>query len=416
MQILTDFKKLDAAAAQDMFLKLASREQAELLLALPLNERRLWVRALDPADAADLVQEMPAHERAGILELLDWTTRNEVNVLLAYEEDVAGGLMSPRYCRVRPDMTAAQAVSYVQKQGVRGAKTINYVYVLDNMQRLLGVVTIREILSAPADKKVSAFMRTDLVTVGEQMGQEELSRLFGKHSLMAIPVVAGDGTMKGIVTVDDIVDVVEQEATEDIQKLGGSEALDQPYLTIGLGKMIRKRAVWLTVLFFGELLTASAMGFFEHQLASALVLALFLPLIISSGGNSGSQAATLVIRAMALGEVTLSDWWRVLRREILTGLALGGILAAIGLARVFIWQAAFDAYGAQYVLVGLTVSLSLIAVVLWGTFAGSILPFLLRKLRFDPASACTPLVATLVDVTGVIIYFSIASVVLLGGR
>jgi len=246
------------------------------------------------------------------------------------------------------------------------------------------------------------------------MDQEALSKLFVEHDFLAIPVVDAAGRMKGIVTVDDIVDVVQEEATEDIQKIGGMEALDAPYLEIGFLDMVRKRGGWLAALFIGEMLTATAMGYFEKEIARAVVLALFVPLIISSGGNSGSQASTLVIRAMALQELRLRDWWRVIRRELAAGLSLGTILASIGLVRILAWQGAFGLYGEHYMLIAITVSLSLIGVVMWGTIIGATLPMVLTRLGFDPASASAPFVATLVDVSGIVIYFTVASLVLGG--
>jgi magnesium transporter len=261
---------------------------------------------------------------------------------------------------------------------------------------------------------VSDIMHRDLVTVTDETDQEAMAQLLVDEGLLAIPVVDAEGRMKGVVTADDVVDVVQEEATEDIQKIGGSEALDEPYLQIGFTDMVRKRGRWLAALFLGEMLTATAMGFFEAEIARAVILALFVPLIISSGGNSGSQAATLVIRAMALGEVRIRDWWRVARREILTGLALGLILGVIGLVRILVWQAVGQVYGEHYLLVAFTVAGSLVGVVMFGTLAGSMLPFVLRRLGADPASASAPFVATLVDVTGLVIYFTVARV-LLGG-
>ncbi len=257
-------------------------------------------------------------------------------------------------------------------------------------------------------------MLADVVTATEQEDQEELSRRFTDYNLMAIPVVDAEGRMKGIVTFDDIMDVVEEEATEDIQKFGGVQALEEPYLEVGFLGMIRKRAPWLGVLFVGEMLTATAMAYFEQEIAQAVVLALFIPLIISSGGNSGSQASTLVIRAMALGEVALRDFWRVTRREFATGMALGSILGIIGLLRVVIWGSLFNSYGPHFLLVGLTVAFALVGVVLFGTLAGSLLPFVLRRLDLDPASASAPFVATLVDVSGLVIYFTFAALLLRG--
>ena len=257
-------------------------------------------------------------------------------------------------------------------------------------------------------------MQRQPVTASPGLDQETLSRLFADHDLNSIPVVDEEGVMRGIVTIDDIVDVVQEEATEDFQKVGGMEALDAPYLRIGFLEMLRKRAGWLTALFLGEMLTATAMGHFEDEIARAVVLALFVPLIISSGGNSGSQATTLVIRAMALGEVRLSDWWRVARRELAAGLCLGCILGLVGLLRIVIWQSVFSSYGIHFFAIGLTVAISLVGVVLFGTLAGSMLPFVLRRAGFDPASASAPFVATLVDVTGLVIYFSVAQLILKG--
>jgi magnesium transporter len=411
---LEGFTLLSRAEAEEFFFSLSTRDQAELLLALPPKERRLWIRFLAPDDVADVIQAAPAEERDGLLALLDETTRTEVTALLAYAEDEAGGLMNPRYARVRPDMSVDEAISYLRRQAREQLATIYYAYVLDPQQRLLGVVSFRELFAAPGARKVQEVMRTDMVTASEQMDQEAVSLLFAQHDLMAIPVVDTAGRMRGIVTVDDIVDVVQEEATEDIQKIGGTEALDSPYLQIGFARMLRKRAGWLAALFLGEMLTATAMGYYENEIAQAVVLALFIPLIISSGGNSGSQASTLVIRAMALGEVRLRDWWRVIRRELAVGLALGTTLGVIGLLRVLLWQALFRVYGEHFLLIGLTVACSLVGVVLYGTITGSMLPFLLRRLDFDPASASAPFVATLVDVSGIVIYFTVASLILRG--
>ncbi len=410
------FEQLPRGEAEDFFLSLPARDQAELVLGLPHEARRSWVRLLPPDDAADLVQAALPAERDGIVALLDDTTRREVTALLAYAEDEAGGLMNPRFARVRPDATVDEAISYLRRQArERDAEVIYYAYVLDEEQRLLGVVSFRDLFAAAPGKRVRDVMHAaDLVSVSEDMDQEAVSHVFADHDLLAIPVVDAAGRMKGIVTVDDIVDVVEEEATEDIQKFGGVEALDAPYLEMGFGAMVKKRGGWLAALFLGEMLTATAMAFFEAEIARAVVLALFLPLIISSGGNSGSQASTLVIRAMALGEVRLRDWWRVAGREVMTGIALGLLLGAIGFVRIVVWQRIGHVYGPHYLPIALTVSVSLVGVVTFGTLAGSMLPFLLRRLGLDPASASAPFVATLVDVTGLVIYFAVGSVVLSG--
>jgi magnesium transporter len=408
------FEFLKRDDADDFFLQLSARDRAELLLALPLGERRLWMRLLAPDDAADVIQEAPLDERDSMLALLDDTTRREVKGLLDYAEDEAGGLMNTRYSRLRTDMTVDEAISYLRRDARAREKTVYYVFVVDNEEHLLGVVSFRDLLVAQGDKLVRDIMRTEVISAPEDLDQEALSKLFMRHHLLMMPVVDAEGRIKGVVNLNDIVDVVQEEATEDIQKLGGVQTLEQPYLQVPLLRMIRKRAGWLAALFLGEMLTATAMGQFEAEIARAVVLALFVPLIISSGGNSGSQATTLVIRAMALGEVRIRDWWRVIRREVVTGLALGLILASIGLVRILLWQGLFDAYGEHYFLVALTVALSLVGVVLWGAVAGSILPFVLRGLGFDPASASAPFVATLVDVTGLVIYFTVAAAVLRG--
>ncbi|PWU03605.1 MAG: magnesium transporter [Candidatus Melainabacteria bacterium] len=411
---ISSFKSLSALEAGKFFAELDARDQAKIILSLPLSERQLWIRVLNPDDAADVIQETDESERQALLDMLDQVTRNEVSALLAYAEDVAGGLMNPRYVAIRPDMSVDEAISYIRLRAREQFENVYYIYVVDSEQRLLGVASMRDLFQAASDQKVQDVMRTQPVTISELMDQEEISLVFAANNLLALPVVDQDGHMKGVVTVDDIVDVVEEEATEDIQKIGGTEALEAPYLQISLSGMIRKRAGWLTVLFIGEMLTASTMQFFENEIAKAVILALFLPLIISSGGNAGSQASTLVIRAMALGEVKPRDWWRVTGREFLVGLALGGILAAIGLLRVLVWQAAFKTYGQYFVLIGATVACSVVGVVLWGTLVGSFLPFVLKKAGFDPASASAPFVATLVDVTGIVIYFTVASALLRG--
>src|SRR5512135_1728100 len=408
------FEYLGRNDADSFFLQLSARDRAQLLAVLPAGERRLWMRLLAPDDAADVIQEAPAEERESFLSLLDDPMKREVKGLLDYAEDEAGGLMNTRYSRLRATMTVDEAISYLRRDARAREKTVYYVFVVDAEEHLLGVVSFRDLLVSPGDKLVRDVMRTEVISAPEDLDQEALSKLFMRHHLLMMPVVDADGRIKGVVSVDDIVNVVQEEATEDIQKLGGVETLEGPYLQVPLLRMIRKRAGWLAALFLGEMLTATAMGQFEAEIARAVVLALFVPLIISSGGNSGSQATTLVIRAMALGEVRLRDWWRVIRREVITGLGLGTILASIGLVRILTWQGLFNAYGDHYFLVALTVALSLIGVVLWGSVVGSVLPFILRGLGFDPASASAPFVATLVDVTGLVIYFTIAAVILEG--
>jgi magnesium transporter len=408
------FGLLSGDQAEEFFLGLPGTDAAELIFALPAQDRRRWMRLLAPDDAADLIQAAPEDSRHQLLELLDDYTRREVSALLAYAEDRAGGIMNPRYARLRPEMSVDEAIAYLRRQAREHLELIYYSYVLTPEHELVGVVSFRELFSAPATTQVRDMMRTDVVTVDEQMDQEAVSRVFAEHDLIAIPVVDAHRRMKGIVTVDDIVDVVEQEATEDIQKIGGTRVLDAPYLAVGPFEMVRKRVGWLAALFIGEMFTATAMAYFEDEIARAVVLALFVPLIISSGGNSGSQASTLVIRAMALGEVRLRDWWRVVQRELISGIVLGFALGTIGFLRIVIWQIFRPIYGPHYLAVAFTVFTSLIGVIMFGTLAGSMLPFILRRIGVDPASACAPFVATLVDVTGLVIYFTVAIFILSG--
>lgn len=411
---LEGFRLLDATEAEELFDSLEARDQCALILRMRDPERQLWIRQLAPDDAADLLQAAPAEERLALLRVLDAPTRSEVTALLAYAEDAAGGLMSPRYVRLRPEMGVDEAIAYLRRAARERVETIYYIYVVDSEHRLVGVVSFRELFAARPASRVRDVMNTEVVTVRADLDQEQVAHLVADSNLMAVPVVDAEGRIQGIVTVDDIVDVVREEATEDIQKIGGTQALDAPYLEVGLLEMVRKRAIWLTILFVGQLLTATAMGYYESAIARALVLTLFIPLVISSGGNSGSQASTLVIRAMAMQELRLRDWARVLRRELAAGLLLGVLLGSIGLLRVLLWPGREDVFGVHFALVGLTVAVSLVWIVMWGAVAGSMLPFALRRIGFDPASASAPFVATLVDVTGLVIYFSVATVILSG--
>ncbi len=410
---VTKFDGLPREYMDHFFLDLDAKAQSDLLLALPEGRRRLYIRLLAPDDAADLIQESPLREREYLFGLLDDMTRADAKALFDYREDVAGGLMNPRFARLRPEETIDQAITYLRQQ-LSDVETIYYAYVLDETQRLLGVVSLKDLVKADPNKTVADVMTTRLFKVSDTTDQEEIAQLLSVHGVQALPVVDAQGCMKGIVTMDDVIDVIREEDTKDIQKVGGMEALDGPYLETGFAAMLRKRAGWLVILFLGEMLTATAMTHYEHQIEEAVVLALFIPLLISSGGNSGSQATTLIIRAMALGELRLRDWWRVIHRELMAGIALGCLLGAIGFLRIVIWQAIAPSYGPYYLLVGLTIGLSLLGVVTFGTIAGSMLPFILRRCGLDPASASAPFVATLVDVTGLIIYFSVAKVILTG--
>ena len=412
---LSGFLALERTEADEFFLELSSRDQAGLLLVMPPAQARSWLRLLAPDDAADLIQHVPPEGREAVLSLLDDPTRREVSGLLAYAEDEAGGLMNPRYARLRPEMSVDEAIAYLRRQARDQTQTLPYSYVLDAEGRLLGTASYRQLFTAVSADRVAEVMTADPISVAPDTDQEEIAGLIARHRLAAIPVVDGAGRMQGVVTADDIVEVEREEATEDIQKIGGTEALEAPYFDTGLLPMIRKRAGWLSVLFLGETLTATAMGRFEAEIERAVVLALFIPLVISSGGNSGSQATTLVIRAMALGEVRLRDWWRVIHREFRSGLGLGLVLGTLGATGILLSQTLAHPYAdGVAVPLAVTVGLSLLGVVLWGTIVGSMLPFLMRRLGFDPAIASAPFVATLVDVTGLVIYFTNAQVVMRG--
>ncbi|MEN8160306.1 MAG: magnesium transporter [Myxococcota bacterium] len=411
---LEGFRMLPPDEAEMLLDGLEARDHCTLLLALSPAERQLWMRRLAPDDAADAVQAAPPEGRETLMAALDAATRREVSALLAYAEDAAGGLMSPRYVPLRPDMTVDEAVSYLRRAARERVETIYYIYVIDAEQHLLGVISFRDLFAAQPEARVRDVMRTHVISVREDLDQEAVANVIAENNLMAVPVLDAAGRIRGIVTVDDIVDVVREEATEDIQKIGGPEALDAPYLEVGVLEMVRKRGGWLSVLFAGQLLTAATLSLFESELARAVVLSLFIPLVISSGGNAGSQASTLVIRAMAMQEVRLHDWWRVMRRELAAGLVLGLVLGGIALVSIALWPRSDPVFGGHFLAVGLTVAVSLLWIVVWGAVSGGMLPFVLERMGFDPASASAPLVTTLVDVTGLLIYFSVASIVLAG--
>jgi magnesium transporter len=374
------------------------------------------IEALSSDQQAGLFRELPTADRAPILAALSPDSRHNLELLLRYPPESAGGIMTVELASVDPAISAGEALEYVRTVA-QSKETVYAVYLVEpETGHLTGVVSLRELLIADQDLPVArASHVVNLVTVDPLTDREDVARLIGKYNLLAVPVVDRSRRLLGIVTVDDVIDALIKEQTEDLQKLGGVEALDVPYTEISFGRMLRKRAGWLCALFLGEMLTATAMGRFENEIARAVVLSLFIPLIISSGGNSGSQATTLIIRALALRELKLKDWWRVALRELPTGLALGSVLGVIGVIRILLWQQLgwYD-YGPHYALVAFTVGTALVGVVTFGSLTGSMLPFILRRLGFDPASASAPFVATLVDVTGLIIYFSVALVLLRG--
>jgi len=407
------FRVLPVDLATDTFEHLEFDTQEELLKAMGNEEVAAILNDMSPDDRTALLEELPGTSAKRLIQLLSAEERKIAQTLLGYPENSVGRLMTPDYLSVKQEWTISQTLDHIRKNG-EDKETLNVIYVVDEKGRLIDDIKIREIILSPLDKYISDLMDENFTALNVHDDQESAVELFKKYDRVAIPVIDNFGILIGIVTVDDVLDVAEEEATEDIHKLGGVEALEEPYSTMPFFSMIKKRVVWLTVLFVGEMLTATAMGFFEHEIAKAVVLALFVPLIISSGGNSGSQAATLVIRAIALGEVTLKDWWYIMKREILSGATLGLVLGAIGFLRIFLWTSFSNIYGDHWLLIGLTVGFSLIGVVLWGTLSGSMLPFLLKRLGLDPATSSAPFVATLVDVTGLIIYFTFAILLLSG--
>jgi magnesium transporter len=413
------FRVLPHALAADVFEYLDFDAQQKLLRAMAHEQVVGILNEMAPDDRTALLEELPSAAARQLIRLLTPEERRVATALLGYPEDSVGRLMTPDFIAVHEDWTVQEVLDYVREHG-RDSETLNFVYVVDERGKLIDDVRMREFLLRPLTAKVSEIRDQSFVALNAIDSQQDALNVFRRYDRAALPVVDSGGMLVGIVTSDDMLDVAEEEATEDIQKFGGMEALDEPYMRIPLWRMVRKRAGWLVILFLGEMLTATAMANYQEELAKALVLALFLPLIISSGGNSGSQASTLMIRAMALGEVTLRDWWRVMRREVQAGLSLGVILGAIGIVRVGGWAIVGEQYfhrqpyGPHWPLVALTVGIALLGVVLWGTLSGSMLPFILRRVGADPAASSAPFVATLVDVTGLIIYFSIALVIMRG--
>jgi magnesium transporter len=374
------------------------------------------IEAMSADQRADLFRDLPEAERARLLKRLDEETRAALTSLLRYAPETAGGIMTTEFVSVPSDWSVDRVLRYVSDVG-RAKETIYAIYITDpKSSRLVQSVSLREVMVADRAAAITSVSdRRTPLSVKPNVDREEVARIISKYNLLALPVVNDEGRVLGIVTVDDVIDTLVREVTEDVQKFGGMEALDEPYGEISFGRMIRKRAGWLCALFLSEMLTATAMQHFEGEISKAVVLAMFIPLVMSSGGNSGSQATSLIIRAIALRELRLSDWWRVAMRELPTGLTLGLILGVIGVVRIELWQSfGLFNYGPHHVLVAITVGAALVGIVGFGSLAGSMLPFLLKRVGFDPASASAPFVATLVDVTGLVIYFSVAYLILRG--
>jgi magnesium transporter len=395
------FRILDFPTQEKIIKKLPGEKLAELINLLP------------PDDRTSLFSELKGDAVKSLIILLPAKARVEALSLLGYKEDSVGRLMTPDYVAVKKDWTVKRVLEHIRRYG-KDSETIDVIYVIDENGVLLDDIRIREILLADPEVPIVALTDNRSIALKANDPQEEAINVFRMNNRVALPVTDDNGVLLGIVTVDDILWIANEEYTEDMHKIGGTQALDEPYLDMPIFGLFKRRIGWLVVLFLGEMLTATAMAHFEADIAKAVILAMFVPLIISSGGNSGSQASTLIIQAMALGEITVSDWWRVMRRELVSGLMLGIVLGVIGFLRIFTWTLFSNIYGPHWMLIGFTVGLALIGVVLWGSLAGSMLPLLLKKLGADPATSSAPFVATLVDVTGLIIYFSVAVLLLTG--
>lgn len=415
-QVLALLHALPAHRAADVLEYLSDDLRTAVLEEMSVPQAARLVAEMTPDDRADALEELEDTVYETILAEIPQEAREETERLLAYDPDTAGGLMTTEFVSVPEDTTVEAALVGVRRIARAGRReAMHAVYATDEHGRLKGVLSLRELLAAPEGAKIRDIAWEEVVSVPATADRAEVVSLTSNYDLIALPVVDENERILGVVTVDDVMDAMVEEHTEDVQKFGGMEALDEPYLQIGFTAMMRKRVIWLAALFFGQMLTTSAMQQFQSQLTQALMLTLFIPLIISSGGNSGSQATSLIIRAMALGEVTLGDWWRIARRELPLGLALGAVLGALGVIRIVLWQqlGLWD-YGEHYMLIALTVGTTLVGVVAFGSLVGSMLPFLLSRAGLDPASASAPLVATLSDVTGITIYFSVALFLLSG--
>jgi magnesium transporter len=404
---VSTFKILDSPTQKRIIQELTPSKTAELLNLLPADDR------------TSFLEDLPSEVVKELIKLLDPEERKITLSLLGYPESSVGRLMTPDYIAVQKDWTVRQVIRHIRAEG-KDSETIDVIYVVDDKGYFIDDIRIREIILADPDKKIEDVIDNRYIALNVNDDQETANQAFKMNNRVALPVLDDHNVLLGIVTIDDMLWVASEEFKEDIQKIGGTEALDEPYLEIPFFRLIKKRVGWLIILFLSEMLTATAMAYFADEIAKAVVLSIFVPLIMSSGGNSGSQASTLIIQAMAVGEISIEDWWRVMRREVFSGVVLGGILGVIGFTRIFLWHILMqhgiihDLYGEHWFLIGLTVGFSLIGVVLWGTLAGSMLPVILKKFGADPAVSSAPFVATLVDVTGLVIYFTVALVFMQG--
>lgn len=400
--------------ASSVFKILDHSNQKKIIRDLPANTTAALLNELPADDRTDFLEELPSNAVRELIKLLDPDERKITLSLLGYPENSIGRMMTPDYVYVYPENTIEEVFSTIRKFG-KDSETINVIYVINEKGELLDDIRIRDFILNPPDKKVSDLMDERFISLHPEDDQETAAEVFKMNNRVALPVVSRSNKLLGIITIDDILWVASEEFSEDMQKIGGTAALNEPYLEMPIFRLFKKRVVWLVILFLGELLTATAMAYFEDEIKRAVVLALFVPLIISSGGNSGSQASTLIIQAMAVGEITVRDWWRVMRREIISGLMLGTVLGIIGFLRILAWHSfAPELYGPNWMAIGITVGITLVGVVLWGTLSGSMLPLVLKRFGADPAVSSAPFVATLVDVTGLVIYFSVAYMLLSG--
>jgi len=410
------FRLLSRKLAKETFQYLSLERQEDIIDGMASNKEKIaaLLNDLDPDDRTAFFEELPGKVSQRLMQMLSKEEYAIAARLLGYPEESIGRLMTPEYVAIRPYFTMQQTLEHIRKFG-HDSETLNVIYVVDENWKLIDDIRIKEIILASPDRIISEITDNRFVAFNAYDDQEIAVKVFLDHDRVALPVVDTDGTLLGIVTIDDVMDVVQEENTEDFQKFGGTEELDVSYTKTSVLELVKKRVGWLTILFFGQMLTASAMGYFEGAISQAVVLALFLPLIISSGGNSGSQAASLIIRSLALGELNIKNWWHVMKKEIISGLLLGSALGIIGLIRVVIWQkTGLYNYGEYWLWIGISIAVSLVFVVLWGTLSGSMIPLILKRFNLDPATASAPFVATLVDVTGLIFYFSIATFFLTG--
>lgn len=407
------FSVLNQDLAVKTFEFLPINIQKSFLSVLPSEQSAQILNALSPDDRTAFLEELPSTVVNELIKLLSPSERAMTLKLLGYPEDSVGRIMTPDYIAVKLGWTVQQVLNYIRVHG-HDSETIDVIYIVNDKGNLIDDIRIKEFLFASPDALVSHLSDGKFIALKVGDSQEDAINIFRKNNRVALPVLDNKGVLLGIVTIDDILNLAKEEDTSDIQMFGGVEALDLPYMKTPFNELMRKRVGWLVILFIGEMLTATAMGYFQDEISKAVILTMFLPLIISSGGNSGSQASTLIIRALALGEVTFKDWWKIMRREILAGLFLGTVLGAVGFLRIITWAQFSSLYGPHWLLIAITVFFSLIGIVLWGTFTGSMFPLLLRRVGLDPATCSAPFVATLVDVTGIVIYFSIALIVLQG--